>query len=142
MPAGDLDGLPGTDLLAYEIREQLLPSSYVYELHVDGIRGADFVGFEDNEPFLHGLNRKGLQLSDSNFPVRSGSHLVIWELVKQGNGVGVMTTRVGDAVGLGDDQQPVDEVWLESRLGGAGDDLQRLVGGREGVLALEGDWLY
>lgn len=62
-----------------------------------GLSGADFIGFEDNEAYLKGLTRLGLDLSERSFPLRSGSHLVHWELAKQGAGIGVMTTRVGDA---------------------------------------------
>jgi len=62
-----------------------------------GIVEADFIGFEDNEPFVQALGRSGLALSERNFPVRSGSHLVHWEMVKQGAGIGVITARVGDA---------------------------------------------
>ncbi|EDP66713.1 transcriptional regulator, LysR family protein [alpha proteobacterium BAL199] len=58
---------------------------------------AEFVGFNENEPFLDGLNARGLTLSARNFPVLCGQHLVQWELVKQGAGVGVMISRVGDA---------------------------------------------
>ena len=58
---------------------------------------AEFVGFNENEPFLDGLNARGLTLSARNFPVLCGQHLVQWELVKHGAGVGVMISRVGDA---------------------------------------------
>ena len=62
-----------------------------------GLSRADFIGFEDNDAYLKGLVRLGLELSERSFPLRSGSHLVHWELAKQGAGIGVMTTRVGDA---------------------------------------------
>lgn len=58
---------------------------------------AEFVGFDENEPFLDGLNARGLSLSARNFRVLCGAQLVQWELVKQGAGIGVMVTRVGDA---------------------------------------------
>ncbi|MEP2030671.1 MAG: LysR family transcriptional regulator [Paracoccaceae bacterium] len=58
---------------------------------------AEFVGFDDNGPFLDGLNDLGLNLTSSNFQVRSGTHLIQWELVKQGAGIGVMMSEVGDA---------------------------------------------
>ncbi|MDH3475399.1 MAG: substrate-binding domain-containing protein, partial [Rhodospirillales bacterium] len=44
-----------------------------------------------------GLNSLGFSLTGRNFPVLTGSHLVHWELVKQGLGVGVMPIRTGDA---------------------------------------------
>jgi len=58
---------------------------------------AHFIGFDDNDQFLEGLNARGMKLTPRNFPVLTGSHLVHWELVKQGVGVGVMATRIGDA---------------------------------------------
>ncbi len=58
---------------------------------------AEFVGFDDNAPFLDGLNALGLTLTPDSFQVMSGTHLVQWEMVKQGAGVGVMMSRVGNA---------------------------------------------
>ncbi|MEP0945107.1 MAG: LysR family transcriptional regulator [Rhizobiaceae bacterium] len=58
---------------------------------------AQFIGFEDNQPFLQGLNALGLQLTERNFPIRCGDHLVQWEMVKQGLGIGVMVSHVGEA---------------------------------------------
>ena len=62
-----------------------------------GFADADFIGFEDNQPLLEGLNSFGFSLTGRNFPVLTASHLVHWELVKQGLGVGVMPIRIGDA---------------------------------------------
>lgn len=58
---------------------------------------ANFIGFENNQPLLDGLNALGFNLTGRNFPVLTGSHLVHWELVKQGLGVGVMQIPTGDA---------------------------------------------
>lgn len=58
---------------------------------------ATFVGFEDNDPFLAALNARGMPVTARNFPIQTGSHLVLWELVRQGAGIGPMATRVGDA---------------------------------------------
>ena len=58
---------------------------------------ADFIGFDANQPLLDGLNGKGFTLTSRNFPVLTASHLVHWELAKQGVGVGVMPVRIGDA---------------------------------------------
>lgn len=58
---------------------------------------AEFIGFDDNQPLLDGLNALGFNLTGRNFPVLTGSHLVHWELVKQGLGIGVMQVRAGDA---------------------------------------------
>ena len=58
---------------------------------------ADFIGFDDNEPLLDGLNALGFALTGRNFPMLTASHLVYWELVKQGLGIGVMQMQTGDA---------------------------------------------
>lgn len=58
---------------------------------------AGFIGFHDNKPLLDGLNALGFSLTGHNFPIVTGSHLVHWELTKQGLGIGVMQMRVGDA---------------------------------------------
>ncbi len=58
---------------------------------------ADFIGFDQIQPQLDGFNAKGFSLTARNFPILTGSHLVHWELVKQGVGVGIMTQRIGDA---------------------------------------------
>jgi DNA-binding transcriptional LysR family regulator len=62
-----------------------------------GFSQAAFIGFDDNKPLLDGLNALGFNLTGRNFPVLTGSHLVHWELVKQGLGVGVMQMQTGDA---------------------------------------------
>ena len=58
---------------------------------------ADFIGFDNNQPLLDGLNAKGFTLTTGNFPVLTASHLVHWELVKQGVGIGIMPLRIGDS---------------------------------------------
>lgn len=65
--------------------------------NAEALSRAEFIGFENNEPFLNGLNALGLSLSAGNFTVLCGSHLVQWELVRQGLGIGVMITVAGDA---------------------------------------------
>ncbi|GAB4536992.1 MAG: LysR family transcriptional regulator [Parvularculaceae bacterium] len=58
---------------------------------------AVFIGFEDNEPYIKALNDLGFKLTVRNFPIVTASHLVHWELVKQGCGIGVMPTIIGEA---------------------------------------------
>jgi len=57
----------------------------------------DFIGFDQAPSLRESLNAMGFTLADNNFPVLTGSHLVQWELVKHGVGVGIMPLRVGDA---------------------------------------------
>ncbi|MGC1504981.1 MAG: LysR family transcriptional regulator [Sulfitobacter sp.] len=58
---------------------------------------ADFVGFEENETFLDGLNAYGVPVTSDRFIACSASHLVQWQMMQQGIGVGVMAQQVGDA---------------------------------------------
>lgn len=62
-----------------------------------GFAAADFIGFDDNTAYLDGLNAVGFALTGRNFPLLTASHLVHWELCKQGLGIGVMQMRAGDA---------------------------------------------
>jgi DNA-binding transcriptional LysR family regulator len=58
---------------------------------------AEFVGFDRGEIYLQGLNKMGLSLTPSNFPLVSASHLVQWALVKQGVCLGIMLEEIADA---------------------------------------------
>jgi len=58
---------------------------------------AEFIGFDDNEAYIAGLASMGLTITARNFPLLTGSHLVHWELVKNGAGIGVMAAQIGDA---------------------------------------------
>ncbi|MEQ8966057.1 MAG: LysR family transcriptional regulator [Azospirillaceae bacterium] len=58
---------------------------------------ADFVGFDDNAAFVEGLNAAGLPVTADRFAVRATSHLVHWAMVRQGAGIGVVPTGLGDA---------------------------------------------
>jgi len=58
---------------------------------------ADFVGFDEVEMLVQGLNQHGLALTRENFPLTSANHVVQWAMVCAGAGVGVMPTGIGDA---------------------------------------------
>jgi DNA-binding transcriptional LysR family regulator len=58
---------------------------------------AEFIGLDSTDAMLEGLNGLGLSLTQRSFPVLTHSHLVHWELVKQGLGVGIVPEWVGDA---------------------------------------------
>jgi DNA-binding transcriptional LysR family regulator len=62
-----------------------------------GLSGADFIGFSEGDQLLPGLNALGFQLSARNFPIHVENHLVLWELVKSGLGIGAIIEEVGDA---------------------------------------------
>jgi DNA-binding transcriptional LysR family regulator len=44
------------------------------------LQRAAFVGFEDNGQYIDALNAIGLEVTADQFPLRSASHLVYWEL--------------------------------------------------------------
>lgn len=58
---------------------------------------AHFIGFDNNEPYIKGLNEIGFNLTGDNFAVLTASHHVHWQLTKQGVGIGVMQRDTGDA---------------------------------------------
>lgn len=58
---------------------------------------ADFMGFDEGSALREALNAQGLTLTRDNFAVLSGSHLVQWQCVRQGLGIGVMPSVIGDA---------------------------------------------
>jgi len=58
---------------------------------------ADFIGFDSTAVMRDGLNKLGLNLTDSNFPILTTNHLVQWEMVKQGVGIGVVPESLGEA---------------------------------------------
>ncbi|UPY37777.1 LysR family transcriptional regulator [Sediminicoccus sp. KRV36] len=56
-----------------------------------------FLGFAPREAMATALRPLGLDLTPAHFPIISESHLVQWEYVKRGAGIGVITEAVGDA---------------------------------------------
>lgn len=66
------------------------------------LRNADFISIDGSGSgmFLKGLNRLGLSLTERNFPIVAENYLVMWELVKQGLGIGIMDSAIGDAEAL------------------------------------------
>jgi DNA-binding transcriptional LysR family regulator len=61
------------------------------------LAGATFLGFADNAMLIDGLRALGAPVTPRNFPVVTDSHLVQWEFVKRGAGIGLVTEAVGDA---------------------------------------------
>lgn len=61
------------------------------------LQHADFIGFSSTSDYPRQLKEKlGLEIKNEQFPLLTMNHLVHWQLVKQGIGIGVMTTDVGD----------------------------------------------
>ncbi|MBL4726628.1 MAG: LysR family transcriptional regulator [Rhizobiaceae bacterium] len=61
------------------------------------LRDADFINIDGSDAFMDGLNRMGLNLTKKNFPILTENYLVMWELVKQGVGIGILDGNIGDA---------------------------------------------
>ena len=64
--------------------------------HAD-LTDADFLAFADNEPLISVLSAMGLNLTKKNFPIICDNHIVQWQLVKQGVGIGGIAKEIGDA---------------------------------------------
>lgn len=58
---------------------------------------AEFIGSDYTDMVIVHLNQSGFTLTRRNFPVMVGNHIVQWELVKQGLGIGLMMQEIGDA---------------------------------------------
>lgn len=58
---------------------------------------AEFVGFANTDVLIQGLNSLGLSVTRRNFPIICDNHLVQWEFVKYGAGIGLITEAVGEA---------------------------------------------
>jgi DNA-binding transcriptional LysR family regulator len=83
----------------------------------EDLNNAVFLGVDRSNSVISYLNKFGFHLSSSNFPVIVANHLVQWEMVKQGIGIGFMTTDVGDAEPLVERVLPTfpafeKETWL------------------------------
>ena len=63
----------------------------------EALNGALFVAFDSTDRYITALREYGIDVTPDNFPVITESHIVHWELVKQGAGIGVIQTDVGDA---------------------------------------------
>ena len=58
---------------------------------------AGIIGISDAEMYVAGLNTLGLGLTTDNITLRCDNFLVMWALVKQGLGLGIIDDRIGDA---------------------------------------------
>jgi DNA-binding transcriptional LysR family regulator len=61
------------------------------------LRDAEIISIDGSGMFLKGLNAMGMNLTERNFPILCENYLVMWELVKQGLGLGIMDGTIGDA---------------------------------------------
>ena len=79
---------------------------------------ANFIDIEKPGRLMALLNSKGLNLTKKNFPVISNSHIVQWELVKQGAAITATLEEIGDneplveRVVISDRPLITTELWL------------------------------
>lgn len=60
------------------------------------LKHAQFLGFDRRDTMINAMREYGFDLTADNFPVIIESHLVQWEMVKQGVGIGFMIESIGD----------------------------------------------
>ena len=63
----------------------------------DALKDAEFINIDSKFEFMEALNKRGLALEKHNFPILTENFLVMWELVKNGLGIGIADVRIGDA---------------------------------------------
>jgi DNA-binding transcriptional LysR family regulator len=61
------------------------------------LRSAEFISIDISGGFLKGLNALGLSLTERNFTIATENILVMWEIVKEGLGIGILDDVLGDA---------------------------------------------
>ncbi len=64
---------------------------------IAGLNHANFIDVEKSGHLMSLLNSQGFSLSPANFPVVTKSHVVQWELVKQGLAICGTLEQIGDA---------------------------------------------
>ena len=77
---------------SHDYLEQLGNPTSVADLSV-----ANFIAFNRDTDFMELLASRGIPLTARNFPVISEHHVLHWELVKHGLGIGGMQKEIGDA---------------------------------------------
>ncbi|MEH6454533.1 MAG: LysR family transcriptional regulator [Psychromonas sp.] len=60
------------------------------------LNNAIFIGVDRSNSVISYLNKFGFDLNSSHFPLIVANHLVQWEMVKHGAGIGFMMAGVGD----------------------------------------------
>ncbi len=61
------------------------------------LRHAEFINVESTGALIKGLRAMGIDVGESNFPVLTENYTVMWALVKQGVGIGILDGNIGDA---------------------------------------------
>ena len=81
------------------------------------LNNAVFLGADRSNSVISYLNKFGFDLCSNNFPVIVANHLVQWQMVKQGIGIGFMAENIGDTEPLVERVLPTfpafeKETWL------------------------------
>lgn len=63
----------------------------------EDLAGADFIEIDGQGSLMALLNAQGFGLTKANFPYRCRNFTVMWEMVRQGMGIGILDDRIGDA---------------------------------------------
>lgn len=61
------------------------------------LSNAEFINLDDSDMLMKAFNAQGMALTKRNFPLLTESYLVMWALVKQGLGIGILDGNIGDA---------------------------------------------
>ncbi|WP_417584256.1 LysR family transcriptional regulator [Pelagibacterium sp.] len=65
-------------------------------LTVHNVAEADFISLWEPDTYLAGLVQAGLEIDRTNFTVLTDSHLVHWEMLKAGAGIGIVPEFLGE----------------------------------------------
>ncbi len=63
----------------------------------EDLKVAEFVSVDHAGMMIKAFNLLGLGLTEENFPLLTESHVVMWELVRQGAAIGILDSLIGDA---------------------------------------------
>ncbi|WP_198662657.1 LysR family transcriptional regulator [Primorskyibacter marinus] len=62
----------------------------------EDLKDADFIGLENLDQLIEGLNAQGFDLARRNFPIQTENHLVHWQMARHGLGIGIGPCHLGD----------------------------------------------
>lgn len=63
---------------------------------IEDLRDVEFIGFDRTPVMMDGLRKMGLDVTAQNFPVLIANHIVQWQMVREGVGIGMFPEAVGD----------------------------------------------
>jgi len=63
---------------------------------ISDLQKADFISIGDVDRFIASLKERGVSIDKNQIMMQTDSHLVHWEMAKQGFGVGIVPSQIGD----------------------------------------------